>query len=141
MPGGDRGWEAASLEDIETAPNGPGPADWKPLRHHFGVRAFGVNAWVASEAGQELVEEHDEIDEVEEGAGGHEELYAITAGSATFTIGGEQVEAPAGTILFIRDPALVRSAVAGEAGTTVLAVGGWPDRAFEPSDWETRRLT
>ena len=135
------GWAAARLGDLPTL-DGPGPADWKPLRHHFGVRAFGVNAWVATEDGQELVEEHDELDEVEgDGSGGHEELYAITAGRAVFTIGGERVDAPAGTLVFIRDPALVRSAVAEEAGTTVLAVGGWPGRAFEPSEWELRRVS
>jgi hypothetical protein len=98
-----------------------------------------VNAWVASEADQELVEEHDELEE--DGTAGHEELYAITAGHAVFTVDGERVDAPAGTVLFVDDPALVRSAVALEAGTTVLCVGGWPDRAFEPSEWELRRLT
>ena len=132
------GWQSSPMADIPTAPDGPGPAEWKPLRHHFGVRAFGVNAWVATEADQELVEEHDELEE--DGAGGHEELYAITAGHAVFTVDGSRVDAPAGTVLFVSDPSLVRSAVALEAGTTVLCVGGWPDRAFEPSEWETRRL-
>jgi hypothetical protein len=132
------GWSSAGLQEIPTADDGPGPAEWKPLRHHFGVRAFGVNAWVATEAQQELVEEHDELEE--DGTAGHEEIYAITAGRAVFTVDGERVEAPAGTVLFVSDPALVRSAVALEAGTTVLCVGGWPDRAFEPSEWETRRL-
>ena len=132
------GWRSASLADLPTAADGPGPAEWKPLRHHFGVRAFGVNAWIASEENQELVEDNDEVDD--DGTGGHEELYTITAGHAVFTVDGSQVDAPAGTVLFVQDPALVRSAVALEAGTTVLCVGGWPDRAFKPSEWETRRL-
>jgi hypothetical protein len=131
------GWSAARLDEIDSV-DGPGPAAWKPLRHHFGVRAFGVNAWVATEAEQELVEEHDEVDE--DGAGGHEELYAITTGHATFTVDGEQVDAPAGTLLFVSDPSLMRTAVAHEVGTTVVCVGGWPDRVFEPSHWELRRL-
>lgn len=29
-----------------------------------------------------------------------------------------------------------RKAIAEEEGTTVLAIGGWPDRAFAPSAWE-----
>ena len=33
------------------------------------------------------------------------------------------MDAPAGTVVAVRDPALVRSVVAVEAGTTVLAVG------------------
>jgi hypothetical protein len=134
------GWSVAGLDDVATVANGPGPADWKPLRHHFGIRAFGVNAWVATEDGQELVEEHDELDSEEDGPGGHEELYAITAGRAVFTVDGTSVDAPAGTLVFVRDPALVRSAVAETAGTTVLCVGGWAERAFEPSEWEVRRV-
>jgi hypothetical protein len=136
MPGGD-GWAATRLDDIPTLGGGD-EADWKPLRHHFGIRAFGVNAWVAGEAGQEVVEDHDELQP--EGAAGHEELYAVTAGRATFTIAGERLDAPAGTLVFLKDPGLRRSAVAEEPGTTVIAVGGWPDRAFEPSDWELRHV-
>src|SRR3954466_7489462 len=111
-------WQTAHLTEIATVEDGPGPADWKPIRHHFGIRAFGVNAWVATEAGQELVEEHDELEE--DGVSGHEELYAISAGRAVFTVDGSRVDAPAGTLVFVRDPALVRSAVAEEVGTTVV---------------------
>jgi hypothetical protein len=130
-------WSATTIDEV-TGLDGPGASDWKPLRHHFGIRAFGVNAWVAGEAGQELVEEHDEV--LEEGAGGHEELYAITRGRATFTVDGERVDAPAGTIVHVGDPRLIRSAVAEEPGTTVLCVGAEPGKAFEPSDWELRRV-
>ena len=132
------GWTAVALDDIPTNPDGPGPAAWKPLRHHLGISAFGMNAWVANEAGEVLIEEHDEI--VDEGTGGHEEVYAITRGSATFEIDGERVPAPAGTLVFVSDPRLVRAAVADEAGTTVLAVGAQPGVAFEPSEWELRRV-
>ena len=138
MASEDGGWAATHLSDLP-ALEGLGSTAWKPVRHHFGVRAFGVNAWVATEAGAELVEKHDELQP--DDASGHEELYAITAGRATFTVDGESFEAPAGTLVFVRDPALVRSAVAEEPGTTVIAVGGWPDRAFEPSAWELRGVS
>jgi hypothetical protein len=138
MAGASDGWSATTIGDVPTQPDGPGPADWKPLRHHFGIRAFGTNAWVATEAGQELIEEHDEVED--DGSPGHEELYAITRGRATFTIAGERLDAPAGALVFLRDPTLVRSAVAEEPGTTVLCIGGWAERAFEPSDWELRRV-
>ena len=130
------GWSVARIEDVESV-DGPGASDWKPLRHHFGIRAFGFNAWIADHAGQELVEEHDEAD----GSGGHEEVYVITRGRATFTVDGEQVEVPAGAILHVADPKLVRSAVAEEAGTIVLCVGAEPGKAFEPSEWELRRVS
>jgi hypothetical protein len=130
------GWSATRIDDVESY-DGPGDSEWKPLRHHFGIRAFGLNAWIADHAGQELVEEHDEI---EGNAGGHEEIYAITRGRATFTVDGETVDVPAGTILHVADPKLLRSAVAEEPGTTVLCVGAEPGKAFEPSDWELRRV-
>jgi hypothetical protein len=129
------GWQAARLGEIPPVDDGD-PADWRPLRHHFGIRAFGVNSWTASEPGQEVVEKHDELQP--DGAAGHEELYMVTAGRATFTVDGSPLDAPAGTLVFVSDPALVRSAVAEEPGTTVLCIGGWPDRAFEPSDWEQK---
>jgi hypothetical protein len=40
----------------------------------------------------------------------------------------------------VLDPALTRSAVAEEAGTTVVAVGASPDETFGVSPWEARRL-
>ena len=132
------GWSTASLDEVPTQPNGPGPAAWKPFRHHFGIRAFGINAWIADSDGQELIEEHDEV--LEDGVGGHEEVYAITRGHAVFTVDGETIDVPAGTLLHVADPRLVRSAVAQEAGTTVLCVGAEPGVAFEPSDWELRRV-
>jgi tetratricopeptide (TPR) repeat protein len=58
-------------------------------------------------------------------------------GEATFTLGDETVRAPAGTIVFIRDPSLRRVAVAETEDALVLAVGNAPGRAYEPSAWET----
>src|SRR5438552_18927532 len=103
---------------------------WAPLRRHFDVRAFGINAWNASEAGATLVGEHDEV------RSHHEELYIVFSGKATFTIEGETLEAVPGTVVFIRDPATKRAAVADEAGTTVLSVGGAPGEPYKLRAWE-----
>jgi len=104
----------------------------RPLRLHFGINSFGINAYSAG-AGERVIEEHDELGQ---GAGRHEELYFVASGHATFELGGEEVEAPAGTLVFVRDPALRRGAVATDGDVTVLVVGGVPGRAFEPSPWE-----
>jgi len=129
------GYATASLDTLPTA-EGPGDGHWKPLRHHFGITAFGVNAWVARGAGDEIIAEHtEEEDDVQ----GHEELYLVTRGSATFTIGGEDLTALAGTLVFVRDPRLRRRAVAEVPGTTIVSFGGPPD-AMEVSAWERRRL-
>jgi tetratricopeptide (TPR) repeat protein len=103
------------------------------IRSELGVEAFGVNAWSATAAGQELIGEHDELGM---GAGGHEEMYVVVSGHATFTIAGEPVEAPEGTVVFVKDPALRRSAVAREEETTILVVGARAGAAFEISAWE-----
>lgn len=111
---------------------GNGPR-WAMVRMHFGIQAFGVNAWVADEANGELVGEHDELGKQ---AGGHEELYFVADGHATFTVNGDEIDAPAGTFVFVRDPAAKRSAVAKEGGTTLVIAGGKPSEAFTPSAWE-----
>jgi tetratricopeptide (TPR) repeat protein len=106
---------------------------WAMVRTHFGINAFGVNAYVADEAGVDLVGEHDELGE---SAGKHEELYFVANGHATFTVNGDEIDAPSGTFVFVRDLAAKRRAVATEAGTTILIVGGKPGEAFTPSQWE-----
>ena len=107
-------------------------AAWKPVRHHLGVDAFGLNAYVASAPGEVVIEEHEEEDT------GHQELYFVHAGRARFTLGDRSFEAGPGTFVHVEDPALVRKAVAEEPGTTVVAVGARPGTAFEPSEWEVR---
>jgi len=54
----------------------------------------------------------------------------------TFTIDGEPLAAPAGSLVYVRDPGARRSAVADEASTTVLVIGGRPGSAFTVSPWE-----
>ena len=115
--------------------SGAGEPEWKPLRRHFGIQAFGTNAYVAHAAGDPVVEEHSEADDAD---AGHEELYLVLAGSATFTVEGENGDAPAGTLVFVADPRATRGAVAHEPGTTVIAFGATPGVAFEISSWETK---
>ena len=104
---------------------------WAPVRKHFGVQSFGINAWTAVEAGGRLIPEHDEA------PSGHEELYVVLSGKATFRVDGEEVDAPAGTIVFVRDPAVQRGATAAEPGTSVLSAGARPGVAYRPRSWET----
>lgn len=105
---------------------------WLPIRAELGIEGFGVNAW-AGDAGAELVGPHDETDDF---AGGHEELYVVVTGAAVFTVGAENVDAPAGTLLFVRDRALRRRAVAREHGTTVLTIGSPVGAPFAVAPWE-----
>jgi tetratricopeptide (TPR) repeat protein len=97
------------------------------------VSAFGINAYWAEAAGDELIEVHDELGS---GAGRHEEVYVVLNGGARFTVAGAEFDAPPGTVVFVRDPAARRAAVATQPGTTALAIGGSPGRAYEVSPWE-----
>jgi tetratricopeptide (TPR) repeat protein len=103
---------------------------WTPIRGHFGIEAFGVNSWTADSAGDVVVNEHEEANS------GQEELYVVIEGRATFTLDGEEIDAPAGTIVFVNEPGTQRKAVAAEPSTTVLAVGAKPGEAYRPVGWE-----
>jgi tetratricopeptide (TPR) repeat protein len=105
-----------------------------PVRIPLGISAFGVNAYEAAEPGGRIIEEHDELGA---GAGHHEELYLVLRGHARFTVSDEEVDAPAGTFVFVQDPAARRGATAVEPTTTVLVVGATRGQAFEPSPWES----
>jgi tetratricopeptide (TPR) repeat protein len=118
------------IEDLDRIPVAEG-LEWRPIRRRLGIRAFGINAYTAEKVGDCVVEEHNE-------GSGHEEVYVVVSGLARFTVDGDDFDAPAGTIVYLPDPQVVRSASSKEDGTTVLAVGGWPDKAFEPSGWEWR---
>jgi quercetin dioxygenase-like cupin family protein len=122
------GFGIARIDDLEAYDVAEGGLTWRPVRRHFDIRAFGVNAYTASEAGQRVVEEHRE-------SGGHEELYVVLTGRATFELDGEEHDAPAGTLVHCL-PGTLRGAVAAEPGTTVLGIGAKPGEAYVPSPWE-----
>jgi tetratricopeptide (TPR) repeat protein len=124
-------FKVATLEEMEmpTAQS----TRWATVRAHFGIEAFGINAWSADEAGKDVIGEHDEVSN---NGAQHQELYVVLNGRATFTVDGEEFDAPPGTCVFVGDPALKRKAVAAEPETTVLAVGAKAGEAFKPSEWE-----
>jgi hypothetical protein len=104
------------------------------IRRDAGIESFGVNAFYQADGGALVIGEHDELGPA---GSGHEELYVVVAGDCSFTVGGEEFDAPGGTAIFVRDPATKRSARAKEDGTIVLAVGGRPGEAFKPGPIES----
>jgi hypothetical protein len=111
-------WQVARLDDIERRGRDI------PVREHLGIHAFGINAFTPSDDGT-LVNEHDEA------GTGQEELYIVLDGKVTFEIGGEAVEAPAGTLLFVGPEP--RRKASGDG--TVLVVGATPGEAYQGIDW------
>lgn len=125
----EKQYGVARIDELESFPiEGQQGLTWRPVRRRFDIRSFGVNAYTATEAGQRVVEEHREQE-------GHEELYVVLAGRATFALEGEEHDAPAGTLVHC-PPGTLRSAFAAEPGTTVLGIGAKPGVVFQPSGWE-----
>jgi tetratricopeptide (TPR) repeat protein len=120
-------YAVAHLDEIEELDDGREP--YRPVRHHFGITAFGMTAWTAREAGHRIINEHDEADD------GNEELYLVLRGRAVFELDGERRDAPAGTFVFVPSD-VKRTAFAEEPGTTIIAVGGVPGKAYEAVGWE-----
>jgi tetratricopeptide (TPR) repeat protein len=120
------GYTLAHLEQITEMSDGRQP--WRPVRHHFGITSFGANTWTGHQAGDRIINEHDE-------EGENEELYFVHRGRARFELDGANVDAPEGTFVFAK-PGVKRTAFAEEAETTILALGGTPGQAYEPDGWE-----
>ena len=107
---------------------------WAPIRHHFDIRTFGINAWRGA-SGDEVIKRHDEHES------GAPELYLVMSGHATFTVGADEVDAPAGTLVFVRDAAIERVAFATQDGTVVVSIGAAAEgEAFAPAGWDTSYL-
>jgi tetratricopeptide (TPR) repeat protein len=105
---------------------------YRPVRRRLGVTAFGANAYTAENAGDELIEPHDETTA---GSAYHDELYVVLEGHAAFTVDGEAVDAPAGTLVHVPQ-GVHREATATAGGTTVLVIGNRPGAAGPISPFE-----
>ena len=121
------GYEVAHLDEIEELNDGREP--YRPVRHHLGIAAFGATSWTARNAGDRIINEHDEADD------GQEELYLVLRGRASFELDGDRLDAPTGTFVFAR-PQAKRTAFAEEPGTTIVAIGAPAGDAYQPVGWE-----
>jgi tetratricopeptide (TPR) repeat protein len=124
-------FRVTTLDEVPRQEGAEG-SDWLRLRKQLDVRAFGVNVYGA-DTGKRVIEEHDELGTA---AGRHQELYVVVRGRARFELDGDVHDAPTGTLVFVRDPAVRRGAHAEEDGTLVLVAGGNPGHAYEVSIWE-----
>lgn len=115
---GNPTWKVARVDEIEQRDR------WIPVREHLGIRAFGINAYTPRADGQ-IINEHDET------GSGQEELYLVLDGNATFEVDGEALDAPAGTMVFVRPQS--RRKATGDA--TVLVVGAAPGEPYEAINW------
>jgi hypothetical protein len=128
-----RGYSVKRLQEVPVVPtDDPEDFDWYPLQHHFGIGAFGVNAF-GGDKGISLVAEHDER------KAGHEELYFVARGAACFTLNGEDFDVRAVSVVAVPDPSVTRGAVSTEDGTIVVAIGAPADSGFETT-WRAQHF-
>jgi len=120
-------WKTGQIDEIDEITDGRVP--WRPVRHHFGIESWGMNVFSGKEAGDRLINEHDEADDEQE------ELYFVHSGRARFELDGETLDAPAGTFVYA-EPGVKRTAFAEEPNTNLLAIGGVPGKAYETHGWE-----
>jgi mannose-6-phosphate isomerase-like protein (cupin superfamily) len=118
------------VDDLDRVPLDHG--EWRPVRRPLDITGFSANAYSGREPGDPVIEPHDEGSA---GSGRHEELYVVLAGAASFIVGDEVVDAPAGTLVFV-PPGVHRQATAAAPDTTVLVVGGKPGAALPVSPFE-----
>jgi quercetin dioxygenase-like cupin family protein len=124
----EKAYEVAHIDDLDRFPVDDEGLLWRPVRRKLGITSFGANAYTAEKGDERVVEEHYERD-------GAEELYFVASGRARFTLGDEEIDAPAGTFIYA-EPGTKRGAVATEPKTTVVAFGAKPGVPHEISGWE-----
>ena len=136
MDAGQKGasWKVAHIDEIPFEEGESPGTEWKPVRRFFDAKSFGASLARATYAGDILTHDHDET------GANHEELFLIVSGHATYRVGDDEIDAPAGTFLWVPDPATVRGVVAKEPGTVMFVVGAEVGVAFKPSDWDTEPL-
>jgi quercetin dioxygenase-like cupin family protein len=121
------GYQILSLDEIEPVPyHAREGQKLLTIQRLLDYRAAGINGWIG-DPGESLVPEHEEDS-------GNEELYVVVRGRAAFTVDGERIDAPAGTLIHVLSGEK-RTAVSEEAGTIVVAIGATIGQANEPSGW------
>ena len=106
-----------------------------PLRRDFDIAAFGVNAIYQAKAGRARDREARRDLAVR---GRPRGALRGLQGRLHVHVEGDEIDAPAGTAVFVRDPAATRSSVATEDGTIVLAVGGKRGEAYRVSPYDAQ---
>ncbi len=128
-----RDWTAVNVDEVEAVSWQGTQLQWRPIRHALGAHLIGMAAFTAERTGQPLIEPHRESAD----GRGHEEVYVVLRGRAAFTLDGEPLDAPAGTLIRV-DSQVHRQATAAEDDTAVIALGGDPSFRPSASEWLER---
>lgn len=100
---------------------------FKRARAELGVTSFGMQI-IDMPPNADGHPEHDHSHD------GQEEVYLVLRGSADVEIEGERVALDPDTILRVA-PGTKRKILPGDQGVRILALGGKPGEAYEPSEF------
>ena len=115
------GYALTHLDDCETTGN------WRLVRRTLGLGAFGLN--VVDIPPGEQIPEHDETGRDQE------EVFVMLTGSPSMVIEGEEILAPAGTLVRL-DPEVTRTVVNnGDDPARVLICSAPRISGYEPMGW------
>src|SRR3954447_1585700 len=116
------GYAVKQIDDMEAAFRG----GFKRARAELGVESFGLQV-LDFPPSNTRYPEHDH------GNDGQEEVYVPVRGSGEIEIEGERYPLEPGTMVRV-GPGVKRKLLSGDEGMRVLAIGGVPGKAYEPSE-------
>jgi mannose-6-phosphate isomerase-like protein (cupin superfamily) len=113
---------AMKIKDMEHAFGG----SFVRARASLGVTGFGMQVIQLPPGSGELYPEHDHLHD------GQEEVYVLLSGACEIDVAGERIDLAEATFVRV-GPGERRRLYSGSDGAQVLAIGGCPGRAYEPS--------
>jgi mannose-6-phosphate isomerase-like protein (cupin superfamily) len=115
-------YTAKRIGDMEAVFQGA----FKRARAELGVESFGMQV-IDLPPNLEAYPEHDHAES------GQEEVFVVMRGGGAIEVDGERVPIDPETIIRV-GPAATRKLLPGDEGMRVLALGGVPGQAYEPSE-------
>ena len=114
-------YTAKRIDDLEAVLGGA----FKRARAELGVESFGMQVL-------DLPPNLEQFPEHDHAASGQEEVYVTMRGTGWIEVDGERVDLDPETIIRV-GPQTRRKIYTGDEGMRILALGGVPGAAYEPS--------
>ena len=125
----EKRYGVARIEELDSYPiSSQQGLTWRPVRRHFGISSFGVNAYTADGGRAARGRGAPRAGRARRAVRRPQRPRDLHArGGGARRAGRHARPLPTGTL---------RSAFAAEPGTTVLGIGAKPGEVFKPSGWE-----
>jgi mannose-6-phosphate isomerase-like protein (cupin superfamily) len=115
-------YTAKKIDEMDAALGGA----FKRVRAELGVSSFGIQVL-------DLPPNLEQFPEHDHAASGQEEVYVTMRGTGWIEVDGERVDLDPETVIRV-GPEARRKIYTGPDGMRILALGGVPGKAYEPSE-------